>query len=122
MERRELSGLSIDELLGRIKQAEADGDLMELEALKSELQRRMDLFLEAWGDFTEKIRKFFEVLYQTGMNLVNAMRAPFLIKQYEQEIQRVEQLLKYTRHSKKRRKHEQYLKCLYKRLDDFRTL
>jgi hypothetical protein len=41
-----------------------------------------------------------------------AMLARILILQCKNEIKKVEQLLKYTKHSKKRRKHERRLKWL----------
>ncbi len=46
-----------------------------------------------------------------------AMLARILILQCKNEIKKVEQLLKYTKHSKKRQEHERYLKWLRKQLE-----
>jgi ribosomal protein S10 len=61
-------------------------------------------------------------ILQVILNLAKAMRAPILIKQYKNEIQKLEQLLKCTKHSQKRRKHEKYLKSLHKRLNELRRV
>jgi uncharacterized protein YukE len=111
------SRLSLQELIALYEEMERTGDnSAELEALEAEVQRRMDLVRKMWGDFTEKFNKIFERVYQTAVNLLNAISAPFLIEQYEKEIKRVEQLLKYTKHSKKRQQHEKNLKWLRKQL------
>jgi hypothetical protein len=78
----------------------------------SDLQKQMDKSREALVAFIEGVRKFIDGARQVALNLRNAWRARILIQQYEKEIQRVETLLKYTRHSKKRRKHERRLKWL----------
>jgi hypothetical protein len=104
-----LSNLSFDELFERYVQekkwVKAGEKSAELEALTAEWQKR-----------TERIRKVVEYVYQVALNLRNAWEARILIQQYEKEIQRVETLLKYTRHSKKRRKYEQYLKWLHEQV------
>jgi hypothetical protein len=78
----------------------------------SDLQKQMDKSREILIAFMEGVRKFIDGARQVALNLRNAWRARILIQQYEKEIQRVETLLKYTRHSKKRRKHERRLKWL----------
>ncbi|WPZ17818.1 hypothetical protein UM396_14630 [Geobacillus subterraneus] len=78
----------------------------------SDLQKQMDKSREALVAFIEGVRKFIDGARQVALNLRNAWRARILIQQYEKEIQRVETLLKYTRHSKKRWKHERRLKWL----------
>jgi hypothetical protein len=78
----------------------------------SDLQKQMDKSREMLVAFIEGIRKFIDGARQVALNLRNVWRARILIQQYEKEIQRVETLLKYTRHSKKRRKHERRLKWL----------
>lgn len=107
----DLSRLSLQELIALYAERELD-----LEALESEIQRRQDMVKKGWDAFIQEVRKFVDNARQLASNFLNLWRARILIQQYEKEIQRVEQLLKYTRHSKKRRKHEQYLKWLYKQL------
>ncbi|WP_044737071.1 hypothetical protein [Geobacillus kaustophilus] len=82
----------------------------------SDLQKQMDKSREMLVAFIEELGKFLDHARQVASNMLNEMNTPILIKQYEKEIQRVEQLLKYTRHSKKHQKHEQYLKWLYKQV------
>jgi hypothetical protein len=68
------------------------------------------------GTFTGKFREVVEHVYQAALNLFDAIRAPFLIKQYEKVFKRVKQLLKHTRHSKRGQQREKYLKWLHKQL------
>jgi hypothetical protein len=107
---KSLSYMSLRELYERYIEAE---DPAEIEALRAEIKKRIEGIMEMWGD----IKK---VVFELARNLCNAIRSPFVIKQYEREIQRVEMLLKYTKHDKLRQKHERYLKFLHKQVDEFR--
>jgi hypothetical protein len=71
------------------------------------------MITRVWGrNFAEIANEIIERFRPIISELYKAMRAPILIKQYENEIKKVEQLLKYTKHSKKRRKYERRLKWL----------
>jgi hypothetical protein len=116
---RDFSKLSIQELAAQYIEArnQVDVDPAELEVLEAEVQRRIG---EMFCDFKEGIYALARNVSKIILMLSKAMRNPILIKQYEKEIQRVEQLLKYTKHSQLRRKHKQYLKWLHKRLNDLK--
>jgi hypothetical protein len=112
----DLSRLSLQELIALYAERELD-----LEALVAEVQRRQDMAKKRWDAFIEEVRKFVDHARQLASNFLNAWRASILIQQYKKEIQRVEQLLKYTKHSKKRQEHERYLKWLKKQVDVLRS-
>jgi hypothetical protein len=112
----DLSRLSSQELIALWAERELD-----LEALAAEVQRRQDMAKKRWGAFIEEVRKFVDHARQLASNFLNAWRTSILIQQYEKEIQRVETLLKYTKHSKKRQEHERYLKWLKKQVDVLRS-
>ncbi|PUF85776.1 MULTISPECIES: hypothetical protein [unclassified Geobacillus] len=80
---------------------------------KEKIVKLAKVITRTWGrNFAEITNEIIERFRPIISELYKAMRAPILIPQYEQEIQRLEQLLKYTKHSKKRRKHERRLKWL----------
>jgi hypothetical protein len=111
----DLSRLSWQELIALYAERELD-----LEALAAEVQRRQDMAKKRWDTFIEEVRKFVDHARQLASNFLNAWRTSILIQQYEKEIQRVETLLKYTKHSKKRQEHERYLKWLRKQVDELK--
>jgi hypothetical protein len=90
----DFSRMSIQELAERYleerKRFESGESPADLEALETELQKRIGATVgEIWWNIKEAV-------YALARNLAEA------VKQYEKEIQRVEQLLKYTKHSQKR--------------------
>jgi hypothetical protein len=71
------------------------------------------MITRVWGrSFAEIANEILDDCIQIISKVCKAMRASFLILQYEQEIQKLEQLIKHTKHSKKRQKHERRLKWL----------
>jgi septal ring factor EnvC (AmiA/AmiB activator) len=106
----DLSNKSLRELYERYIEAQ---DPAEKEALEAEIQKRKETIEGMW----ENIKK---AVYELVRILSNVIRSPMTIKQYENEVQRVENLLKYTNHSKKRRKHERYLKWLQYQVDELK--
>jgi septal ring factor EnvC (AmiA/AmiB activator) len=107
----DLSNKSLRELYERYIEAK---DPVEIEALEAEIQKRKETIQGMW----ENIKK---AVYELARIFSNVIRSPMTIKQYENEIQRVENLLKYTNHSKKRRKHERYLKWLRSHANEMKT-
>lgn len=80
---------------------------------KEKIVKSAKMITKTWGrTFAEIANEIIERFRPIISELYKAMRAPILIKQYENEVKRVEQLLKYTKHRKKRRKHERRLKWL----------
>jgi septal ring factor EnvC (AmiA/AmiB activator) len=108
----DLSNKSLRELYERYIVAQ---DPAEKEALEAEIQKRKETIEGMW----ENIKK---AVYELARILSNVIRSPMTIKQYENEIQRVENFLKYTNHSKKRRKHERYLKWLRLQINELKNL
>jgi hypothetical protein len=89
-----------------IKRVEAGEDSDKLETLEAEVIKRIGIVREMMGNVVKGVCAL-------AKRTIEVIRTPILIQQYEREIKRVEQLLKYTKHSKKRQEHERYLKWLY---------
>ncbi|UYL93745.1 hypothetical protein NIIg32_gp51 [Parageobacillus phage vB_PtoS_NIIg3.2] len=80
---------------------------------KEKIVKSAKMITRTWGrNFAEIANEIIERFRPIISELYKAMRAPILIPQYEREIQKLEQLIKYTKHSKRRRKHERRLKWL----------
>ncbi|ODA18272.1 hypothetical protein A5N86_05965 [Geobacillus thermoleovorans] len=63
-------------------------------------------------NFSEVINKIIEGVEPIILKMYEVMRPVILIREYEHEIQKMEQLIEYTRHSKKRNKHIRHLERL----------
>jgi len=70
------------------------------------LEKGLEMIARVWLGYAKLVCMAAKHLYHVRV------RAPMLIAQYENEIRKTEELLKYTKHSKKRRKHERRLKWL----------
>ncbi|ADU95309.1 hypothetical protein GYMC52_2943 [Geobacillus sp. Y412MC52] len=63
-------------------------------------------------DFSEVVNKIIGGVEPIISKMYEVMRPVILIREYEREIQKMEKLIEYTRHSKKRNKHIRHLKCM----------
>ncbi|NNV07158.1 hypothetical protein ETC03_12285 [Geobacillus sp. MMMUD3] len=70
------------------------------------IEAMMKVWKEHWGKSTEVVYRW-----------IKTVKVLFLIPRYELEMKKLEQLIKYTKHSKKRQKHERRLKWLRSELD-----
>jgi hypothetical protein len=97
----DLSNKSLRELYERFIETQ---DPSELEVLETEIQSRKEMAAKTWENIKKSINEFTRNVSETASSVLQATKLPFLLLHYEKEIQKVEQLLKYTKHSHKRRK------------------